>query len=172
MTDYCKNKKITKKIYTAGVIVEKDLSETKDAVELVSNGILDCLQLHGYEISREFSQNYELSQLPHYCCVNINSESDLEKLDNLNKLGECRILIDAQSNDKIGGTGKQIDDKLLKMISQKYKLWLAGGLNAENVRAIIEKYSPEFLDLSSSIEIKPGIKDNIKIEEFFNALKY
>ena len=169
--EYCKNNKISRKIFKTAVVVEKDLPETKDAIELISEGILDCLQLHSYELSKTFAEDPELSEIPHYCAVNINSESDIEKLDSLNKLGEARILIDAQTESEIGGTGKRINEELLYAISKKYKLWIAGGINSENVTSIIEKHSPEFLDLSSSIEIKPGIKDNVKIEEFFNALK-
>ena len=50
------------------------------------------------------------------------------------------------------------------------KIILAGGVSTENLEFIFKKIKPAGLDLSSSLETKPGRKDKDKMEEFFNKV--
>jgi len=47
-------------------------------------------------------------------------------------------------------------------------LILAGGLNTLNVANVIHKVHPYGIDVSSGVEISPGVKDRAKILEFIN----
>ena len=47
---------------------------------------------------------------------------------------------------------------------------IAGGISSANVSKIIEKFNPALLDISSSIEDKPGKKNHQKIKEFFDII--
>jgi len=49
-------------------------------------------------------------------------------------------------------------------------LWLAGGINPENVGAIADKFHPELVDVSSGVEDAPGIKNSEKLKSLFAAL--
>ena len=118
----------------------------------------------------KFCTDERFKNVPHYCAVNISSQEDIQKLDELARLGEPRILVDAQSQNQIGGTGKQIDEEILEAVSKKYKLMIAGGISSKNVTAIIEKFNPEFLDVSSSLEDSPSKKNHQKINEFFDII--
>ena len=151
-----------------GVIVDSEMNciETKNAISLVESDILDAIQVHTFDSALKFCTNKEFSNIPHYCAVNLNSKEDLNKLDELAKLGEPRILLDAQSQNQIGGTGTQIDEELLSLVSKKYKLWIAGGINSENVNHLISNFHPQLIDISSSLEIEPGIKSEEKIKVF------
>lgn len=153
-----------------GVIVEPEGKEAEEAYKLIKEGVLDVIQVHTFEAAKKFISNKELASLPHYCAVNISSKEDLENLDELAILGEPRILVDAQTSDKIGGTGKTIDENLLFIISQKYRLWIAGGLNLKNIRHIRKTYKPELIDLVSSLEKEPGIKDEKKVGSFLGRI--
>ncbi len=51
------------------------------------------------------------------------------------------------------------------------KVVLAGGLNSSNVESVIEHFHPFGIDVSSSLEIAPGIKSKEKMEEFIKAAK-
>lgn len=66
------------------------------------------------------------------------------------------------------GSGKRLSDDKIRTIYKKGKgynhLWLAGGVNCDNTREIIEKYKPELLDVSSGVESAAGVKDATKIE--------
>ncbi len=153
-----------------GVVVDSDVDEYKMALNLLQEGILDAIQLHTIKAAKEFISNPDLRKLPHYCAVNIKSEEDIKDVDFLNDHGEPRVLIDAQTANEIGGTGKTIDENLVKAVQKKYKLWLAGGINSENVYKIIQEYKPELIDISSSVEKEPGIKDKEKLNQLFKAI--
>ncbi len=162
-----KEKSLRDKVKTVGVIVSSEGNDAKNAFEALEKGQLDFIQLHGFECAKSFSQK----SLPHYAVVNVSSEEDLAKIDEIRFTGEPRILIDAKSMDKIGGTGEQISSLLVEKVSQKTKLWLAGGINDQNVSQIIEKFEPELIDVASGVEKEPGIKDHAKLERLFNEVK-
>ena len=44
--------------------------------------------------------------------------------------------------------------------------FLSGGLNINNISEAIKRTDPYVIDVSSGVEIKPGIKDRKKIEDF------
>ena len=68
-----------------------------------------------------------------------------------------------------GGSGKAFDWKLIKNILNKKKSFLSGGLNAGNIK---EAYSlkPYCLDISSGVELKPGVKSTEKLNELFSII--
>ena len=49
--------------------------------------------------------------------------------------------------------------------------WLAGGISIEWIDEILTDLKPDGLDISSSIEKSPGLKDIKKTEELFRFLK-
>lgn len=165
-----KNGRIKKMPKLVGVIVDLEAKETEDALSLVNENVLDIIQVHTFESALKFCTDERFKNVPHYCAVNISSQEDIQKLDELARLGEPRILVDAQSQNQIGGTGKQIDEEILEAVSKKYKLMIAGGISSKNVTAIIEKFNPEFLDVSSSLEDSPSKKNHQKINEFFDII--
>ena len=75
------------------------------------------------------------------------------------------------STIKIAGyASKTVDADLVKAASKRAKLWLAGGITAENVRQIIEDFQPELIDVASGVEAAPGIKDAEKLRAFFDKV--
>lgn len=154
-----------------GVIVDPDLPESQDAIQLLKEGIIDVIQLHTIDCARKFLAKTEYRELPHYAAINITSEDDIKLLDDLFDMGEPRVLVDAQTPGKIGGTGKQISPELVALVQKKYKLWLAGGVNADNVKDIKNQLKPELIDCASGVEAEPGKKDLDKLSKFFKELK-
>ncbi|MBQ7158385.1 MAG: bifunctional indole-3-glycerol phosphate synthase/phosphoribosylanthranilate isomerase [Treponema sp.] len=171
-----------------GVIVDADTTDGKTVRNLVREGILDFVQLHGcaeeffaLDAQQEsvFSENSKQNtlratsetDLPHYAVVNISSEEDIAKIDALRLRGEPRMLIDASSALTPGGTGKRIADALVEKVAHKTKLWLAGGITPENVRSVCKTFCPELIDVASGVESAPGKKDFSKLERFFSELQ-
>lgn len=151
-----------------GVITEIDSPEANAAFELVREGIIDKIQFHGFEPPSHLNADFDW--LPRYAAANVTNQEGIEKLKKLVFYGEPRVLIDSQVQDKIGGTGKTIDENLVQECSKHAKLWLAGGVTPENVSGIIEKFNPELIDIASGVESEPGIKDHEKMVNFFKNL--
>lgn len=51
------------------------------------------------------------------------------------------------------------------------KLFLAGGLNVQNVQQAIEQVRPFAVDVASGIEATPGIKDPKLLQAFIQKVK-
>jgi len=72
---------------------------------------------------------------------------------------------------KLGGTGWAHNWELSKRIREEIKipLFLAGGINKDNVREAIDFVEPFGLDLCSGVRTN-GQLDERKLEDFFNAI--
>ena len=146
-----------------GVITETDSAEGQTAIKLAREGILDAVQFHG--IAAVHNNDYA-----HYCAARVGEDSDFEQVAALRKNGEPRVLLDAKVEGIPGGTGKTIPESLLREKAGDIPLWLAGGINPENVATICEKFHPELIDVSSGVEDAPGIKNHDKMRALFAAI--
>ena len=149
-----------------GVITDPSSVEGKTAIKLAQEGVLDAVQFHGIapHNSDAVSSN---NALPYYCAARVGAPEDFDYVANLRKNGEPRILLDAKVEGIPGGTGKTIPESLLREKANGAPLWLAGGINPENVATICEKFHPELIDVSSGIEDAPGIKNHDKMKALF-----
>jgi len=50
------------------------------------------------------------------------------------------------------------------------KVVLAGGLDHENIQTIIARYKPYGIDVSSSVEVSPGVKSEALMARFMEAV--
>lgn len=84
------------------------------------------------------------------------------------------VLLDSFVQGREGGTGIIHDWKSSKRIKQAIHpkpLILAGGLKPENVQEAILVVQPYAVDVSSGVELRPGIKDSRKVFAFINNAK-
>ena len=129
-------------------------------------GLLDCIQLHGTE-TPEFCHNLPV---PWYKALRPQVSGTWEQSQTFRS---PRVLIDGFDRQAAGGTGKRVNPEIVKEYSRP-ALWLAGGLDSENIRHVVTEFRPELVDLSSGIESSPGKKDPEKLRAFFaeiNKLK-
>jgi phosphoribosylanthranilate isomerase len=77
------------------------------------------------------------------------------------------FLLDTPSEGDYGGTGRTFD--WTKATGTGRRIVLAGGLDAENVRAAIEQVRPWGVDACSRLESSPGRKDHMKVARFLKA---
>lgn len=83
--------------------------------------------------------------------------------------GACGVLLDAWQEGVPGGTGRTFDWRLVPG-DLPLPVVLAGGLDADNVGAAIERLSPWAVDVAGGVESSPGIKDAEKINRFVAAV--
>jgi indole-3-glycerol phosphate synthase/phosphoribosylanthranilate isomerase len=154
-----------------GVITDPNSVEGKTAIKLAQEGVLDAVQFHGVD-PYNFDAPAEScsAAFPYYCAARVGAPEDFDYVAGLRKNGEPRILLDAKVEGIPGGTGKTIPESLLREKASGTPLWLAGGVNPENVATICEKFHPELIDVSSGIEDAPGIKNHDKMKALFAAI--
>jgi phosphoribosylanthranilate isomerase len=81
------------------------------------------------------------------------------------------ILLDAFSPAVFGGAGHTFDWSVaMRTRPLVGKLFLAGGLNEQNVSAAIEAVQPYAVDACSGLESAPGRKDAAKVRAFIEAV--
>lgn len=68
------------------------------------------------------------------------------------------------SASQAGGTGKVFEHSNIAGVRRRYLL--AGGLNPENIAAIISGVNPPGVDTASGVEATPGVKDHDKVRRF------
>jgi indole-3-glycerol phosphate synthase/phosphoribosylanthranilate isomerase len=86
------------------------------------------------------------------------------------RLGADRILFDTVVNGRTGGTGRTFDWARIEGRPELGTAVLAGGLNADNVRAAAQ-VGAWALDVCSGVEAAPGRKDPARLGAFFEALR-
>jgi phosphoribosylanthranilate isomerase len=148
-------------VLRVGLFLNQDRSEID---QVISSVPLDVLQFHGSETEQECSA-FDLPWLKAVAMENAESARQAER-DFPNAMG---LLLDSHTAGKRGGSGKVFDWSLSRPVSMP--VWLAGGLNAENVAAAIRIVRPFAVDVSSGVEVSPGIKDAGRIMAFINAVR-
>ncbi len=81
------------------------------------------------------------------------------------------FLLDTKTDAEYGGSGKSFDWSIPQDQSFVRPIFLAGGLNSDNVATAIDRISPFAVDASSSLEESPGQKDFGKIDAFIRAVR-
>ena len=82
------------------------------------------------------------------------------------------VLLDAFSPNERGGTGRTFNWTVAKELTESFsRVYLAGGLNAENVAEAVRTVQPYAVDVASGVESSPGKKDPEKIAAFIKAAK-
>ena len=159
--------------FTCAVITDLASKEAKEAIDLVKRGEVDFLQLHGFsrQDTDAFFADDALCTLPHYFALNVSRDEDLSALDYLLQQGEPRVLVDSRSDGKVGGTGRRVDADLARKVAKKVQLWLAGGIDSENVGDVVAALGPQLIDVSSGIEESAGHKSPAKMKALFENIR-
>ena len=79
------------------------------------------------------------------------------------------VLLDTHHTSLWGGTGESFNWRVARELSGEVDLFLAGGISADNVAEAMQTMRPYAVDLSSSVEESPGVKDLDKLAAFFDA---
>lgn len=158
---------LPKDILKVGVFVngkEKDIHWAADFCKL------DILQFHGDESPKfcERFSNYKVIK-----ALRLKRKRDLKAALRYNN-SVFAFLFDAYTKVGRGGTGEQFDWELLTDREEEgitLPVFLAGGLTDKNVSEAIEIARPDWVDVSSSVEARPGKKDSDKVEKFIKAVR-
>ncbi len=93
------------------------------------------------------------------------------EIDKWVSAGAKGILLDAHSPAGFGGTGTAFNWKIASRLDIPGLFILAGGLDSKNVGDVILGVQPDAVDVASSIERFPGVKDPGKMVRFSSAAR-
>lgn len=148
-----------------GVFVNQPKAEVEEIAQAVG---LKILQFHGDETSlycRSFMDKG-------FSVIKTFRIKDAMSLKRIDEYDVTAFLFDTYSKEESGGSGKVFDWSLIENRPFVHdKLFLAGGLNAGNVRSAIEKIRPYAVDAASGVEKEPGKKDPEKLKSFIQQVK-
>jgi len=162
----------------------KDLYPNIERVSVVKDSSIDSIiksflgesnetiiQLHGDE---DIHYCQELKQrIPNvgvWKAFRIKGQEDLNKIKRYENFIDA-ILLDSWNQETYGGSGIRIKQKYLEDLNFSKPWWIAGGVSTEWVDEILKKIKPNGIDISSSIETSPGIKDLEKTKQIIREIK-
>ncbi|WP_372807231.1 N-(5'-phosphoribosyl)anthranilate isomerase [Pontiella sp.] len=151
-------------IKRVGVFVAPSEAELAHAAQ---HARLDVLQIHriasGWTLDRELFRGLEV-----WCALKPDELYFSESTFPFD-----RYLLDSYDPKTVGGTGETCDwEKARDLVkSVETPILLAGGLTPENVATAIRQVKPWGVDVSSGVELEPGVKDLAKVEAFMAAAR-
>ena len=144
-------------IRAVGVFVDEN---PKTVADLLDQGVIDIVQLHGREDESYIKKLRTLTDCPVIQAFCVKNEYDAAQAQ--------RSTADYILLDSGAGAGTIFDWKLIQDIQRPY--FLAGGLSPDNVGEAVRYLYPYAVDVSSGIETD-GRKDKIKMAAFAAAVR-
>lgn len=148
---------VPRKVKKIGVFVSPSYEEVETIIQQVN---LDMVQIHGALMTEKLSVPV-IRAIPvnHAVQAALSQEPETEFL-----------LFDAPPQKFVGGNGEVFDwQQLDTSIIKNKKVFIAGGLTAENVLQAKKRFNPYAVDVSSGVETN-GVKDPAKIVAFLKKV--
>jgi phosphoribosylanthranilate isomerase len=129
-----------------------------------------AIQLHGDE-SVEFCRGLKDLLFDRFLIKALRTRGD-GVTEHAKEYNVDAIMLDAFDAELRGGTGRTVDWNLARRTRDAVpRLFLAGGLSPENVRAAIDAVQPYAVDACSALESSPGHKDAERMNAFVRAVR-
>lgn len=146
-----------------GVFVDAEPDYVAEAVARIG---LTAVQFHGSETPERCS----MSPVPVIKALKVGTEFDYKGAEPF-QAQVAALLLDKFDSQKAGGTGKKFEWNLITGLSGRAPIFLAGGLTPLNVAQAISVVHPFAVDVSSGIEVSPGVKDHELMHAFVAAVR-
>ncbi len=158
---------LPERLLTVAVVANPTLEELQTIIRLSQ---VKAIQLHGDE-SPAFCQQVQQQwpALKVIKALRVQSRQTLESIPAYAPYVHW-LLLDAYHPQQLGGTGAPFDWTLLQDWPMPCRWWLAGGITPENCRQAVAQTHPHGIDLSSGVEVSPGIKDLGRVTALLQAL--
>ena len=148
-------------VTVVALLLDEDPAHIEQVIDQVKP---DCLQFHGTE-TPGFCERYALPYIK-----SVPMGSDIEPTDYASEFTLAQgFLLDSNAAGRKGGSGDTFDWSKIP-VSFGFPLVLAGGLGPENVAEAIAAVKPWGVDVSSGVEISPGIKSDDLMQQFIREV--
>jgi phosphoribosylanthranilate isomerase len=146
-------------IMLVGVFVNEPLANIRNVLQTCS---LDLAQLHGDEPPERIAQ---LAPRAFKAFRGAFGDTDAYIRS---EAPAC--LVDAAIKGAYGGTGLTANWTTAARLARQFPIFLAGGLNPDNVAEAVSRVRPWGVDVASGVESAPGVKDEDKMRDFVRAV--
>jgi phosphoribosylanthranilate isomerase len=146
------------------------VNESPDRVLEIARAVgLNEVQLHGDESAAAVAELRR--SVPVMKALRVRGELSAATLKPFARANA--LLLDGFDKAVRGGTGKTFDWKIARRVGGKRRIFVAGGLNPENVAEAIRTARPYAVDICSGVETKasPRKKDAKKIAALMAAVR-
>ena len=149
------------------------LQTAKPIIEIAEEIKPSVIQLHNDISIEEIGKiRKELPKIKLTKTISVINENSINEAKKYEKYIDY-LLLDTKVKGRKGGTGKthnwDISRKIVKSVNKK--VFLAGGLNPDNVKEAIQKVKPYAVDTNSGVKLEPGKKDYKKLKAFIRGAK-
>jgi phosphoribosylanthranilate isomerase len=155
-------------IWTAGAQVARVgvfVNESPPIVrDIVRDARLTAVQLHGDERVEE----YVSCGAPLIKAVSLSDAGSVSAAAALP--ANVTVMVDASDHVRRGGTGQLANWARAADLARVRPIILAGGLTPANVSEAIRHVQPWAIDVSSGVEVSPGIKNAASLAALFGAI--
>ncbi len=164
----CQLNKLPRRPALAGVFVNENPRIVDETARQCG---LDLVQLSGDESRDDCHQiDHPIIKAIHVSSLT-RSEDILEYIRSGTNFTHPPIyMLDSKEDGKYGGTGISFEWDIAGEISASFPVIIAGGLDPQNVRSLIEHVRPMGVDVSSGVETN-GRKDIAKIRAFVESVR-
>ncbi len=143
-----------------GLFMDAEAGRVRQVLDEVP---LDWLQFHGSE-DAAFCQQFGRPWIK-ALAMGGNAVVDVSAFDEADAL-----LLDSHGAGAMGGSGETFDWSRAPDINRPWVL--AGGLHPGNVAEACRQLQPDAVDVSSGVEVRPGVKSDKLMNEFIKAVKH
>jgi|TARA_B110000495_G_scaffold179294_1_gene172578 phosphoribosylanthranilate isomerase len=166
LTDYREGRNTPNRPGLVGLFRDQDVYEVNETARTLA---LDYLQLCGDE-DDEYISKVELPVFKQLFVKQGITSSDVSAMVSPFLSSGHGIVLDSFTKGALGGSGKSFDWASAEGVANREKVFLAGGLNPENVHSAIEQLAPWGVDVASGVETD-GVKDPARIRAFIEAAR-
>jgi len=129
------------------------------------------IQLHGDEdLSYCKKLRKEFPQIEIWKAFRIKGRVDINEIELFSESIDA-VLLDSWNEKTYGGSGIRIKTKYLEELKFSKPWLLAGGISIDWLKQVVNDIKPDGIDISSSIESAPGIKDLNKTKKLLSLIK-
>jgi len=138
--------------------------------QIAATAGFDYVQLHG----EESPETCRAVERPIIKAIRVRHDASSDQLRAIMERYDGLVehfLLDTHNSSVWGGTGESFNWRLARELSTDYSIFLAGGIDADNIERAVKTMRPFAIDLSSGVESAPGVKSFEKVDAFLDAFR-
>jgi len=134
----------------------------------------DFIQLHGKESPERVAEIKQRFHIPLIKAISVLESGDIATASAYEAHVDY-LLFDAKTpkgSDLPGGMGVRFDWKIMGHYNSPKPYFLAGGIDINSVDQAISETKTRMIDVSSGVELQPGLKDATRLKAFLDHVTH